>query len=482
MSNWKILIQWKDVLIFLLCIAASAFVFFSDAHEFNKMLFVLPFVFGLCYVFILAPLRVKTGSNTVLWFTIAEFIRLVFVPCFESVNDYIGFYGFSTEDSSLLLRAIVLMSYECIFISFFLFIALRNTKKELDENEAPIEPLGNDSIALVIVLLMGIVINLAVPEVKRTLNFLLLGSNASKIRALTTGSQSSLNVGLITFTYDAFLCGFIVALDYAKRKFTISGRKIYVFVAAIAGVITVSIINGESRSTTVYTLYAVAVSMGYCFPEYKKKITRVLLISAGVVLVGMTAYRLFSVYRYSSYGAALQGSSLRDNYISSFVEMYCLGPQSVACGIHFSDVNQGSFTLGSFFYDIFRPFMGLNFIAKLFDGKTSILMYNSWFSGVEGRSNGLFLQISNQGYCYFGMVLAPIYACLFLRIAIFLEKKLKQRNSLFLIFFYNYVYIRLATCVIAGTMSGYITTITMVLLVCGAIYLLQKFISSVVVR
>ena len=162
--------------------------------------------------------------------------------------------------------------------------------------------------------------------------------------------------------------------------------------------------------------------------------------------------------------------------------MYCLGPQSVACGIHFSDLMRGDFTIGTFLYDIFRPFMGLNFIAKLFDGRTSIMMYNSWFSGIEGKSNGLFLQISNQGYCYFGLLLAPVFACIFMRIAIFIEKKLKQTKTLFLFFFYNYVYIRVATCVIAGTMSGYISTITMALIMCGSIYLLQKFFSSTTSR
>jgi hypothetical protein len=143
---------------------------------------------------------------------------------------------------------------------------------------------------------------------------------------------------------------------------------------------------------------------------------------------------------------------------------------------------QNDFTIGTFFYDIFRPFMGLNFIAKAFNSSTSIMMYNSWFSGIQGKSNGLFLQISNQGYCYFGLLFAPVYACIFLRIAIFIERELKKTQTLFLVFFYNYVYIRLATCVIAGTMSGYISTMTMALIMCGAIYLLQKLVSSTVGR
>ena len=482
MTDRKLRIRGRDGLIFLICFVASSVILMSDAHGFNNILLFLPIVFGLCYILILAPLRYRTGSKTVLWFTIAEFIRLVFVPCYESINQYVGFYGFSTEDTTLLIRSVVLMSYECLFVSIFLVVALRHKIDDIAEDEVEVAPLGNDAVALVIVLLMGILIYLFVPEVKRTLNFLVLESNSEKIRALTTGSQSSLSVGLITFTYDAFLCGFIIALDYAKRKYDISGRKLYVFIAAVFGMIAVSIINGESRSTIVYTLYAITQCLCICFKKYKKNITRILLISGGVVLLGMTAYRLFAAYKYSSYSAALQGGSLRANYIPAFIEMYCLGPQSVACGIHFSDLMQNDFTIGTFFYDIFRPFMGLNFIAKAFNSSTSIMMYNSWFSGIQGKSNGLFLQISNQGYCYFGLLFAPVYACIFLRIAIFIERKLKKTQTLFLIFFYNYVYIRLATCVIAGTMSGYISTMTMALIMCGAIYLLQKLVSSTVGR
>ena len=516
MSDIKLHLRGIDGLIIIICIVASSIIFLSDVHEFNKALLFLPIVFVFCYTLILAPLRNRTASKTVLWFTIAEFIRLVFVPCYESINQYVGFYGFSTDDTALLTRSVLLMSYECLFLSVFLFIILRHRvdavfevsssgndaladsviedktevasigkdvlTDEVLEDKTEITPLGKDVLALVIVLLIGVFIYFIVPEVRRTINFLVLESNSAKIRALTTGSHSSLVVGLITFTYYSFLCGFIIALDYAKRRYDLSGRKLYVFLGAFFGVITVSFINGESRSTTVYTLYAIIQCLCICFKRYKKHITRVLFVSGGVVLLGITAYRLFAVYKHSSYSDAIQGGSLRDNYIPAFIEMYCLGPQSVACGIQFSDLMHGDFTIGTFFYDIFRPFMGLNFIAKAFDGSTSIMMYNSWFSGVQGKSNGLFLQIANQGYCYFGLFLAPVFACVFLRIAIFIERKLKQTKNLFLIFFFNFVYIRLATCVIAGTMSGYITTITMSLIMCGSIYLLQKFVSSTIRR
>jgi hypothetical protein len=478
----QILIRGRDALLFLICLAAAFIIFLSEAHEFNHILLILPVVYGFCYVLILAPLKKKTGSKTVFWFSVAEFIRMVFVPCYEAVNEYVGFYGFSTQDQPLILRSVLLMAYECVFISLFLLLVLRRRGGKVREEREELQPLGRDVIALLVVLLLGIGIYLSVPAVNRTLNFLQLETNAEKIRALTTGSQSSLTVGLITFTYDAFLCGFIIALDYAKKKYDITGKRLYVLMAAFAGLIVVGIINGESRSTIVCTSYATVQCLGLCFEKHRTVITRAVVFGGGVVLLGMTVYRLFSAYRYSTYGAAIQEGALRDNYFSAFFEMYCLGPQSVACGLQFSDLMRGDFTIGTFLYDFFRPFMGLNFIAKLFDSTTSIMMYNSWFSGVQGKSNGIFLQITNQGYCYLGFWLAPLYACVFLKIATVIEKRLEGTKNIFLVFFYNYVYFRLATCVIAGTMSGYITTITMVLIMAGAIYLLQKLVSATVGR
>ena len=480
MSNRKLLIRGGDALLFVVCIAASSLIILSNIHEFNFLLMFLPLVFGLCYVFILAPLRIRTGSKTVVWFAVTEFIRLVFVPCYEALNEYVGFYGFSTRDISLLSRSVLLMSYECVFISIFLLIALRNAIKETDAEGIKVQPLGNDAITLGLVLVFGFIIYFTVPEVKRSLNFLLLKPDSAKIGEVISETRTTLSTVLITFTYYAFLCGFIIALDYAKRRYDISGKKLYVFIGVIAGLFTVSIINGESRSLVIYSLYAILQCLSISFRKYRKIIVRILTIGAIVVLLGMTFYRLFTVYKQSSYSSALQGTSLRENYVPSFIEMYCLGPQSVACGIHFSDINQGNFTADTFFYDIFRPFMGLNIIAKKISGSTSIMMYNSWFYGIEGRDYGIFLQIANQGYCYFGLFLAPVFACIFLRIAIYIEKKLKQKKTLFLVFFYNFTYIRLATCVIAGTMSGYITSITMALLMCGTIYVFQKLFTSTV--
>ena len=155
MSRTKYSLRRRDVLIFLVCIVASAFIFLNSTHQFNNLLLFLPTVYGFCYAFILAPTHIRTGSKTVFWFSVVEFIRLVFVPCYESVSEYVGFYGFGTEDLSLLGRSVLLMAYECVFVSIFLAFVLRKTTKQTVEVQAGVEPLGNSRIALIFVLLFS---------------------------------------------------------------------------------------------------------------------------------------------------------------------------------------------------------------------------------------------------------------------------------------------------------------------------------------
>lgn len=96
------------------------------------------------------------------------------------------------------------MSYECVFISIFLLIALRNAIKETDAEGIKVQPLGNDAITLGLVLVFGFIIYFTVPEVKRSLNFLLLKPDSAKIGELISETRTTLSTGLITFTYYAF--------------------------------------------------------------------------------------------------------------------------------------------------------------------------------------------------------------------------------------------------------------------------------------
>ena len=306
-----------------------------------------------------------------------------------------------------------------------------------------------------------------------------LSSASDKVRDIEAGGTSSVFTGLMAYVHDAFLCIFILVLDRNAKKFEMTGRKRYVWISTFAGLITISVIFGESRATIVYTLYAVISCLWHKFEKHKNSILILTGVTALVVFLGMTVYRLFAVYKYSSYSVALEsGGYMGQNYYSKFMESYLLGPQAVASGIDFKNQFAGSFSVIRFIFDIFRPFMGFNLILKRISVTPSITLYNSWLSGVAGRSNGSFLQITVQGYCYFGFLLSPLFTCIFLWISVKIENWMNRETNLFIYFFLCYVFIRTSTCVLGGTLSGYITNLSMTFLMCGFFVLLQKLFSS----
>lgn len=468
-------IRLTDFLITLISVSASiVFLLVNDKDYCNSMV-ILPVLFGLCYIVFAAPLIHVKRSKTLLIFTVCEFLRCVFLPVFVAFSEYSGFYAYSTDDKELILDAVLLMSWEMIVLFVFLYIYVRNQDLRVEEKREV--KLEEKKYAIYLLIIIGIVIYFAVPSLRYYISFFAINADTDKVRDINAGGMSTIFTGLMNYVHIAFLCIFILILDSWSNRFDAFRKQRYIWGCLVIGLLTIAVIFGESRAAIVYTLFAVLMCMHLKYPEFKKRINAILVIGAVAVLLGMTIYRLFAVYNYGSYSDALtSGRSLRANYFSDFFEAYLLGPQAMASGIEFKERFAGSFGLERLLYDLFRPFMGFNLLLQRGNVETSITTYNSWLSGIAGRSNGYFLQITAQGYCYFGFFFAPVFAGLFMWLSLIIEKWMNKTKNLFVFFFLNYVFIRTSTCVLGGTMSGYITSTTMTLLVCGAFYLMQKVI------
>lgn len=470
-----------DFFVFMLSVVGTGIFIFFNNKEYCTSIGILPVLFGICYSVFAAPIIRSRKSLTMMFFSICEFLRCVFMPVFIAFSDYTGFGVFSTNDSGIILEAVLLMAWEMIVVFIFLHVYIRNHHSVQHKEHDVV--LAENKYAIYLIILIGIAIYFASPQVRRYINFLSLSSASDKVRDVVAGGNSSVFTGLLTYVHDAFLCIFILVLDANARKFKSSGKRTNVWIPTFVGLVTVAVIFGESRATIVYTLFAVISCLQLKYHEYGRRIILVLILGAAAVLVGMTVYRLFAVYNFSSYAAAIaNGGYMGQNYLARFMEGYLLGPQSIAAGIVFKAQHLGDFTFERFFFDLFRPFMGFNLILQRSGMDTSITLYNSWLTGIAGRSNGYFLQITNQCYCYLGFFLSPLFVCLFMWISVRLENWRKRTRNLFVYFFISYVFIRTSTCVLGGTMSGYITNSSMTLLVCGFFFLMQRAFSSLIIR
>lgn len=470
-----------DFLVFVLSIVGTGVFIFINDKEYCASIGILPVLYGICYVFFAAPVIRLRKLKTMMFFSICEFLRCVFMPVFIAFSDYTGFGAYSTNDGRIILEAVLLMAWEMIVVFIFLHVYIRNHHAVQNEEHEVV--LAENKYAIYLIILIGIAIYFSSPQIRRYINFLSLSSASDKVRDVAAGGNSSVFTGLLTYVHDAFLCIFILVLDANAGELKSSGKRTNVWIPTFVGLVTVAVIFGESRATIVYTLYAVMSCLQLKYHEYGRRINLVLMLGAAEVLVGMTVYRLFAVYNFSSYAAALaNGGYMGQNYWARFMEGYLLGPQSISAGIEFKTQHLRDFTFERFFFDLFRPFMGFNLILQRSSMETSITLYNSWLTGIVGRSNGYFLQITSQCYCYLGFLLSPLFACLFMWISVRLEYWLKRTRNLFVYFFISYVFIRTSTCVLGGTMSGYITDCSMTLLVCGFFFLMQRAFSSLIIK
>ena len=474
-------VRIADLGICLVSILCSVVFMIANNKSYCNSIVLLPALYGVCYLLLVAPLIRRQRSKTMVIVAVCEFLRCVALPVFIAFSEYTGFNLYSTNDGGLIFEAVMLMAWEMIVIFAFLHFYIRN--HTIAENEIRMVSLTDNRYAIYFIVFVGILIYIASSEIRRYINFLAISSASDKVRGIEAGSMSSVFTGLMTYVHNAFLCIFILVLDTNAKKYLVNQRRRYVWISTLVGLITISVIFGESRATIVYTLYAVISCLRLKFEKHRKGIIIVAGLTALAIIVGMTVYRLFAVYKFSSYSAALEhGGYMGQNYDSRFMESYLLGPQSIAAGIEFKNLYAGYFSVTRLIFDIFRPFMGFNIILKRFSVTPSITLYNSWLSGVAGRSNGNFLQITSQGYCYFGFLFSPLFTCIFLWISVKIENWMKKETNLFVYFFLCYVFIRTSTCVLGGTMSGYITNLSMTFLMCGFFVLLQKLFSSFVRR
>lgn len=473
-KSHRITVKPIDLLVFAVSGLTGFLFIICNTVPSNRIMVILPLIYAFGYLFLLSQAIRMRRSKTTMLFAACEFLRMVVLVFITGYTNQYGFNAFQTNDSELLTTATLLIAYEFIIGSLVVYIySVNHSSRESEDNTVSVS--YGEKIGIFLVIVSAIVLYLAFPGIRKQINFLSLDAGEEKVRATTTGAYSSMMVLLMNYIHYAYLCIFIIAASWASKKYNKGERYFYYLFSIIIGLIVVATIFGESRATLVYTAFAVLACLSRLFPKYRRRTVLWVIAGMAAVIAGMTIYRLFIVYRYSSYSNAIAaGPRVRDNYYIYFLESYLLGPQSVAAGVKLGKSLSSRFTLARLIFDFLRPCMGFNVLLKNTSIDMSTTLYNSMLYGTT-RSNGFFLQITAQGYCYFGFAFAPIFLVLFLLLAFRFEKWIKQTNSLFVFFFLNYIHIRLATVVLGGTMSGFITTTSMLVLIMGLFWLIQRF-------
>ncbi len=455
-----------------ICIIVGIVCLFNQIGDVYGLIVILPITYGFVFLFMLYPSIIKNKSYTTTLFTFACALRYVLHPLLVSIYPNYGFSGFHNSDVNSISFAILLMTYELIVCSSMLTYFVSKSKKtdKIKKDRYIGFPDGNGIILVFIVI--ALIITIISPSVFSKLNFFMLKSN--------TGNRiSSVNSSTIEYiTRQIFQIGrlalYIVIVVLCKNKFKVNQKKIYINIALFASILNLGIIIGEARSGQVQFAFAAAYLLSQCFPKQSKRIIRVILLTAGLIIVFMTIYKHFYAFKYDSYLTTISNSKLDMHEVVKTSEVYLLGPLSVSSAMLLKK-STIRFGLERLLYDFARSFMGLNFIAKKIDMQTTTIIYNLFVTN-GNANNGYLLPITAQGYLYFGWILSPILLCIFLKLSLFLEEKLKTSESAYTIFFAAYLFIRTSTSIVSSNINTVITNGSMILLSAGIIYMMQKLV------
>lgn len=479
-KNRRLVVKPIDLVVAVISICISIIFLITNRTASNSVLVILPIVFSFGYLFLLSPAKRFLNSKTTTIFTVCEVLRMVALVFVTGISNQYGFNTFTTDDTTLLGVATFLIAYEFIIVSTVILLYSIKHQSIVYKNKNNVSISNGEKIGILLIIISAAILYSAFPIIRSQINFLKISAATERVGSLSTNYSSTI-VLLFNYVHYTFLCIFILITNWMANKYLSHKRKRYYYISLLIGLISIATIFSESRATIIYTAYAVFSCMALLFPLYRKRTLRLVLLVMILVFLGMTVYRMFIVYRYSNYlNAISRGPVVNNNYFYQFLESYLLGPQSVAAGIQLAKTQSSKFNGFTLIYDILRPCMGFNLILKNIPIDTSTTLFNTMLNRGVVRSNGYFLQITAQGYCYFGFLLAPIFLIVFILLAFYIEKKIADTKSLFNFFFLSYIHIRMSTVVLGGTMSGFITITSMILLILLFFKFIQKLMKDII--
>ena len=445
------------------------------------LLFCLPVAYCICYL--ICFMVYQKRSILCMLISICAFLRYVLLPFVYSVEPVYGFSQYSCHDTDILNKAIFLMSYELFIVSLFVIVYnfFHKTKNIKDifynnKNELGITR-KYKFLGISIFLIVAAMLIVRTPTVLNQINFLWLKSDTGNRVGAIAATAGTFEMLIRQVLIIAILSFFVIIVSKIKetRKNKNSGLIISLI---FAGVCTCIIIS-EQRSSQIYCAFASIILLSRLYPDRKKLIITSIVGVCIFVVALLTIYKTFFAFKYDSYIEALETEGLNLKTLAQTLEVYLLGPQTVASSIEFAE--KGSFTFSQFMYDIQRSFIGLSFFVKGGERYITSESYNLFITNGSATS-GYLLPLTGNAYGFVGFIFSPFLICFVYWIAFKLEKIMLSSKVEYIVFFSAYVYIRLATCMIFSNWATILNLISSILISAGIVYMFQIVIETLLRR
>ncbi|SDP03273.1 hypothetical protein SAMN04515624_105179 [Eubacterium maltosivorans] len=442
----------------------------------------LPLTFFSCYLLILFSEVRK--SFTVKIISLCAFLRYVVLSVFQSICPVYTFSRYTTQNVDLIFKAIALMCYELVFVS--IFIKFYFSIKHSNGFEKPVSmqveqrfTSGRNKYGLIFIFSMcAILYSMINPDLMSQISFLVIKSNTSVRMGQNAAGSSSGDMILRQVFVTAVLSMFVIVITLLRTRIYKKHPKLSFHCSLLLAVLCTCMIVSEQRSSQVYCAFAAVILLIQLYPEKKRRIITIIGAAAGVVLVMLSIYKTFFAFMYSTYADALINSNMGLESVVQNLEIYLLGPVTVASAIQFASVGAFNFSLSQLLFDFGRSTIGVSFFFKGSDKILTSEAYNQFITG-GGANSGYLLPITGQGYEFLGFIFSPVLICLFFYLAFKIEKIMFKSNSTYIIFFVAYIYIRVATCMVSSNLNSVLVALSTVMVSAGVIFLLQYFLTII---
>lgn len=454
-----------NIIVVTVSIIVTFIVFNNTIHPGYNLMFLLPLVFSVCFVFFLSNVLFKTPNLFIMVFLAVSFSRYVILPLLIAKTGW--YYGRSVvppTDNNFEL-AIKLMLYELIVVSIYILFIFKKKYWKLKtiylRNDNIILPKTTDMYILFLSLAVALI--LAFPQVLESFSFLIPKENHENIGEVG-GIYNYITYIAITAKYILFL----VVISYLYKRYEYTNKNIYFYLIFLSVILNIGIIIGGNRSDFIIT----ALASLYLFHKLYPRKGKLLIMISILMIVIITS--LITEHRGT---VTITKGTDRLTDITDTLQVYLGGPYNVAMALETADVNQEERNFGNLFYDLTRPAIGLNIIMKHLEGfEFSNYLFNKRIFFSDHTSQ--IIPMIGQGYFYFGFIFAPILFISFIRFVVFLITKISRESHIELIFFLSIPIMRMGFGM--GQNAGILINDTsMFLLLSLIIYFLNK---KVVIR
>ena len=441
---------------------------------------ILPLFFIVCFVFLLMPSCKKSLTAKIATFCL--FLRYSALPAVQSINPVYSFSSYSCTDEKIIGKAVSLMCYELIVLSAFIALYTYTHKKvdttnlKLNSNDNRFIKQKNRYSAIFLFSIVAIILGILNPKVIKQISFIFIKSNSDGRMGQISASSNSIDMIMRQIFVIGVLSLFVITVVRLKNKYYQRFPKMVIRLSLVGALCCTCMIIAEQRSSQIYCAFASIILLIQLFPKEKNKITKIMIGGAAIVLIMLTIYKTFYAFNYDSYADAIANSSSDMSDLVQTMEIYLLGPITVASAIEFGAIYSG-LSLGQLLFDIGRSTIGVSFLVKSQNFVMTSASYNLFVTA--GRSaSGYLLPITGQGYIFLGFILSPILICICIYFAFRCERLMFSSKSAYVVYFSAYVFIRLSTCMVSSNLNTVLNAVSSIMISAGVIYIMQWFLNK----